>query len=136
MIREYKEKDIVFIEQIGQVINKNYKFKTNPYTTCFVYEQDDKIIGFVIFAIMYEKAEIIDIAVSEEAQRKSIGTKLLTTALKECSSNNCESVTLEVRNSNKKAISFYKKMGFRELSTRKSYYYDGEDALLMIKMVM
>lgn len=136
MIREYDSRDIMYIEQIGQVISKNYKFKINPFIKCYVYDLGAKIVGFVVFSVMYEQTEIIDIAVAEEEQRKSIGTKLLQAVLSECKKQNCESVTLEVRNSNKKAISFYKKLGFREISTRKSYYHDGEDALIMIKMVV
>jgi ribosomal-protein-alanine N-acetyltransferase len=84
---------------------------------------------------MYEKAEIVDIAVKEDFLRHGIGTKLLTAVFNECQANKCESVTLEVRVSNYKAVSFYKKHGFREISVRKSYYQDGEDALVMIKLV-
>jgi ribosomal-protein-alanine N-acetyltransferase len=135
MIRDFTPDDIIFIEQIGQVLDGNYKFKINPYTRCFVYEQDSKIFGFVVFSIMYEKAEIIDIAVHNDYLRQNIGTKLLSSVINECEKNKCENITLEVRNNNEKAILFYKKNGFREVSVRKSYYHDGEDALVMIKMV-
>lgn len=136
MIRNFTSDDIVSIEQIGKILNKDYKFKINPYMHCFVYEQGTSIVGFIIFSIMYEKAEIIDIAVDSEYQRQDIGSKLLFKAIDECMLYGCESITLEVRKSNLGAISFYKKHGFREIGTRKSYYYDGEDALLMIKMVI
>jgi ribosomal-protein-alanine N-acetyltransferase len=135
MIREYTPDDIIFIEQIGQAINTNYEFKINPFVECFVYECNKEIVGFVAFSIMYEKAEIIDIAVKDEYSRQGIGSKLLTYVIDECLKNKGESITLEVRNSNYKAISFYKKHGFREISVRKSYYQDGEDALVMIKLV-
>jgi ribosomal-protein-alanine N-acetyltransferase len=135
MIREYTPDDIIFIEQIGQAINTNYEFKINPFVECFVYECNKEIVGFVAFSIMYEKAEIIDIAVKDEYSRQGIGSKLLTYVIDECLKNKGESITLEVRNGNYKAISFYKKHGFREISVRKSYYQDGEDALVMIKLV-
>jgi ribosomal-protein-alanine N-acetyltransferase len=135
VIIDFTPDDIIFIEQIGQVIDSDYKFKINPYTRCFVYEQDSKIVGFVVFSIMYEKAEIIDIAVHNDYLRQNIGSKLLSSAINECEKNKCETITLEVRNNNEKAILFYKKNGFREISVRKSYYHDGEDALVMIKMV-
>lgn len=136
MIREFTPDDIIFIEQIGSTISQNYKFKINPYMRCLVYEEEKKILGFVVFSIMYEKAEIIDIAVSDGFQRQNIGSKLLEAAIKEGNDKKCESITLEVRVSNQKAISFYKKHGFREISMRKSYYHDDEDALVMIKMVV
>jgi ribosomal-protein-alanine N-acetyltransferase len=136
MIREYTPDDIIFIEQVGQVLDPKYVFKINPYTRCFVYETDQKVVGFIVFTIMYEKVEIIDVAVLNEYQRQQIGTKLMNACLSECNKNNCDSITLEVRCNNYSAILFYKKFGFREISVRKSYYHDGEDALVMIKMVI
>jgi len=136
MIRDFTPDDIVYIGQIGTKFNPNYKFKINPYTRCFVYEIEKKVIGFITFSIIYEKAEIIDLAVKEDFQRKHIGSDLLNAVIKECVSHKCESLTLEVRTTNQSAISLYKKHGFREISMRKSYYHDGEDALVMIKMVI
>ena len=136
MIRDFTPDDIIFIEQIGSTISQQYKFKINPYMRCFVYEQDKKVLGFVVFSIMYEKAEIIDIAVADGFQRQNIGSQLLDAAINESNAKKCESITLEVRVGNQKAISFYKKHGFREISMRKSYYHDDEDALVMIKMVI
>jgi ribosomal protein S18 acetylase RimI-like enzyme len=40
-------------------------------------------------------------------------------------------VTLEVRESNRKAKSFYRKLGFEPVATRSSYYSNGEDATIM-----
>lgn len=136
MIRDFTPDDIIFIEQIGSILDENYKFKINPYTRCFVYEQDKTVEGFVIFSILYEKAEIIDIVVKDDCQRQNIGSQLLTSVINECATKKCTDLTLEVRSGNQKAISFYKKHGFREISMRKSYYYDGEDALVMVKMVI
>lgn len=136
MIRDFTPDDIIFIEQIGSVLNDSYKFKINPYMRCLVYEQDKKVVGFVVFSIMYEKVEIIDIVVQDECQRQNIGSQLLSSVIKECVDKKCESLTLEVRPSNEKAISFYVKHGFRQISMRKSYYHDGEDALVMIKLVI
>jgi ribosomal-protein-alanine N-acetyltransferase len=44
-----------------------------------------------------------------------------------------EAVYLEVRVSNKEAISLYKKLGFEEVRIVKEYYRDGEDAYVMVK---
>lgn len=136
MIRDYTPDDIIFIEQIGRQLNSNYEFKINPYMRCLIYEENESINGFIVFSVIYEKAEIIDLAVKDENQRQSIGTKLMNAVIDECMKKECENITLEVRVSNQKAISFYRKNGFREISVRKSYYHDGEDALVMVKMVV
>lgn len=136
MIREYTPDDIIFIEQIGKIINKDYIFKINPYIKCFVYESDKIVVGFVVISMILEKAEIIDIAIKEDCQRQNIGSQLLSYIIQECIKNKCQDITLEVRAGNQKAINFYKKNGFRELTMRPNYYADGEDALVMIKLVL
>jgi ribosomal-protein-alanine N-acetyltransferase len=42
-------------------------------------------------------------------------------------------LTLEVRPSNLNAINLYIKSGFKQVSVRKAYYNNGEDAFLMYK---
>lgn len=44
-------------------------------------------------------------------------------------------ITLEVRESNAKAIHLYEKYGFKGLCKRKNYYSNGEDAIMMIREV-
>lgn len=43
----------------------------------------------------------------------------------------CEYMTLEVRASNEAALNLYQKMGFIQVNVSKSYYPDGEDAIVM-----
>ena len=40
-------------------------------------------------------------------------------------------MTLEVRASNEAALNLYRKMGFIQVNVSKSYYPDGEDAIVM-----
>jgi len=44
-------------------------------------------------------------------------------------------VILQVRKSNKGAIEFYKKLGFKVKKEIRNYYMDGEDAILMVRMI-
>ena len=49
-----------------------------------------------------------------------------------CKSQKCNSITLEVRESNLPALKLYEKLGFKVAGKRKKYYSDnGEDALIM-----
>jgi ribosomal-protein-alanine N-acetyltransferase len=135
MIRGYTPDDIIFIEQLGKVLNPDYKFKMNQFTKCSVYIDNNKIIAFIIYFIIQESAEITDIVVQTEYQGKHIGSALLENVINECRNSKCEKITLEVRASNDPAIAFYKRHGFREASVRKNYYDNGEDALLMVLML-
>lgn len=134
MIREYGPTDIVYIEQLGRTLHSNYRFKINEFTKCLVYVVDNYIVAFITYFIMYEKVEILDVAVKEEFKRKHIGSSLLNRVIEECNGMGCDTVSLEVRVTNEEAIAFYKSMGFREAAVRKSYY-NGENALLMTKML-
>jgi ribosomal-protein-alanine N-acetyltransferase len=135
MIRGYTPDDIIFIEQLGKVLNPDYKFKMKQFTKCSVYIDNNKIIAFIIYFIIQESAEITDIVVQTEYQGKHIGSALLENVINECRNSKCEKITLEVRASNDPAIAFYKRHGFREASVRKNYYDNGEDALLMVLML-
>jgi len=47
-----------------------------------------------------------------------------------CEEMNVNLLTLEVRKSNKKAISIYERFGLNPIYIRRRYYRDGEDAIL------
>jgi len=53
--------------------------------------------------------------------------------LEELKKDGFNTVVLEVRKSNLKAISLYKKFGFTEEKILSKFYPDGEDAIYMIK---
>lgn len=135
MIREYTPDDIIYIEEIGKLLDDNYKFKINQFTKCLVYTENNIVIGFATYFIMYENAEVSDIAVKKEYQGQNIGSTLLEEVIKKATDSHCGLITLEVRASNSAAIEFYHGKGFRESTIRKNYYSNGENALLMVKML-
>ena len=94
----------------------------------FVYLGDEGAVqGFVDIKILYDEADLMHIAVSEEMRGKGIGAKLLAQAIEVAEE---KPIALEVRESNFKAISLYEKYDFKKESVRKNYYH-GEDAAIM-----
>lgn len=94
----------------------------------FVYvDEDGKVQGFVDIKILYDEADLMHIAVSEELRGRGIGARLLAKAIEESEG---KAIALEVRKSNFKAINLYEKYDFLREGTRKNYYH-GEDAVLM-----
>ncbi|MBR3199364.1 MAG: GNAT family N-acetyltransferase [Bacilli bacterium] len=108
----------------------NFRTGSNPFEFIYAYYLDGKMIGFIDYSIIYEKAEINYIAVSEEYRRKGIGEELLNYFISKL--NGVSSVSLEVNVNNEGAIKFYLKNGFVKKAIRKNYY-NGEDAYLMVK---
>lgn len=130
MLREYRDSDYTVVTILGRDIDINYKFNLSPVSKCFVYEEDDEVVGFIIADIFEDRAEIIDIAVDVMHRNKKIGDKLVKYIIE--LSKNCDNITLEVRDNNKAAIKLYKNNGFKTVSIRKKYYSNGTvDALLM-----
>ena len=118
MIRNYKEQDIIEIEKLGKELNPNYKYIFNSQYKILIFE---------------ELEEIIDLVVNKDYRQQGKATLLLNEVLKKESI--CKKMTLEVRESNFSAIKFYDKHGFKVVNIRKKYYFDEENALLMVKMV-
>lgn len=91
-----------------------------------IVSDDGGVNGFIVFSLVAGEAEIYHIAVSSAARRRGIGEALVKKLL-----SLAESVFLDVRMSNTAAIELYKKCGFKAVNTRKNYYSNGENAIVM-----
>ena len=89
------------------------------------------IVGYVIFWIKEGQGHIIVIAVDSNYQDMKVGSLLLEKACFIFKRNNINTVFLEVRKSNIRAINFYKRNGFVKINEEDDYYNDGESAIIM-----
>ena len=118
MIRKFQDKDINnimeiwknenikahnFIKSVYWINNYNYVKKLLPKTEIYIYEEQEKIIGFIGLDNNYIEGIFID----SSKQHKGIGTALLN-KVKE----NRNNLTLNVYEKNVGAIDFYLKNGF------------------------
>ena len=136
MIKKLTINDVDYIEQIFN-LEKNI-FKNSAFSkestenlvkadNSFIYAYliDEKIYGYLIVLDSIDVYEILAIATIEEYRNKGIAQELLDKI-------KTKDIFLEVRESNKKAINFYKKNNFKQISIRKGYYSDPtEDAIIM-----
>jgi len=99
----------------------------------FIAEFESGIIGYACYYIAAAEAHLTNIAVVEEFRRKSVAKLLLDNILEVVRGARCEHLLLEVRPSNKSAISFYEKHDFKFLYQRPRYYHNPiEDAWVMV----
>ena len=75
---------------------------------------------------------IINIAIDPEFQGKGYGTVLMNYLLEDARSKGVEFAYLEVRPSNERAITLYRRFGFMIIGIIENYYpYEKENALVM-----
>lgn len=101
----------------------------------YVLEHDGVIIGYYGFWIMFDNIDITKVSIRKELQGKGLSNILMEDFFNRIKNLDIKTITLEVRVSNKKAIGLYSKYGFKNISTRKKYYSDLEDAYILQKEV-
>ncbi len=80
----------------------------------------------------FKMGHILNIAVETSHRRRGFGTRLIEEIESRFSERSATKVTLEVRESNTSARSFYQHRGYEETGRVRAYYPD-EDAVIMSK---
>ncbi|MBO7149437.1 MAG: ribosomal protein S18-alanine N-acetyltransferase [Clostridia bacterium] len=96
-------------------------------------EEDEKLIGIISCSTTEFDADIEGITIDEDFRRNGFAKALLGLLEVKLKEKNIEKVFLEVRLSNTPAKNLYLGAGYKEISIRKKYYSDGEDAVIMAK---
>ncbi|MCK5728037.1 MAG: ribosomal protein S18-alanine N-acetyltransferase [Methylococcales bacterium] len=131
------------LSAVLQIEAKNYKYPWNKAIfedcfvamsySCWVCEDQEKIIGYGILSVAAGEAHIINISIDPEVQGQGIGKKMMAHLIK-IAKKKAETLFLEVRPSNEKAIQLYNRLGFNEVGRRKNYYpakKGREDAVIL-----
>lgn len=101
---------------------------------CLLAERDGEIVGFAIFSFIVDEFHLLNICVSSAMQGRGYGREFLNHLLSLAVHHSMQVIFLEVRASNKAAISLYHSHGFNEVGVRRDYYpakQGREDAVLM-----
>jgi ribosomal-protein-alanine N-acetyltransferase len=100
-----------------------------------VAEEEGRIVAFVILEVHRTRRSgtIVTLDVRETHRRNGYGTLLMSRAEEILSEYGAEFYDLQVDVTNRAAIIFYKKNGFRIVRTLGKYYANGNDAYLMVK---
>lgn len=102
--------------------------------------QDETLVGFILLQESIDTIDIDELVVSKLMRRQGIASCLIERVLIYATSNNKQSVLLEVRDDNSGAIALYNGLGFTQISRRKRYYALGNgrtcDALVMQKSLL
>ena len=137
MIRIATSNDLADILSIEKKVFKHpwskkqlsWELNSQPVAENYVMIARGNMIGYLFSHVVDDDVQILNIAIDIPFQHKGYGEQLLSYFLDQF--NIDSSIHLEVRKSNFPAINLYLKFGFHETGTRKGYYADGEDAIIM-----
>jgi ribosomal-protein-alanine acetyltransferase len=101
--------------------------------TSWVALADGEVVGYLITQWVLDEIHILNVAVRPDCRKQGIASTLLDMLFLLAGRRGMRDMFLEVRVSNAAAHQTYRKFGFSTLATRKSYYPDGEDALVMFR---
>jgi ribosomal-protein-alanine N-acetyltransferase len=94
---------------------------------------DSPPIAFLLAWAVADELHIINLATHPDNRRQGAGAALMRSLLEHAKSERVRLLLLEVRRSNRVAISLYRAHGFRAMGVRRRYYADNaEDAIEMM----
>lgn len=138
--REMVKEDIPEVDAIEQASFQNpwpmealaFELEQNAFCNSFVIEVRGRIAAYAFLWVVDDDSHLINIAVDDKLRRSGLGGFFLRRLImfaKECCAKR---MRLEVREGNEAAVRLYLKHGFTVTGREKSYYSNGEDALVMI----
>lgn len=92
-----------------------------------------EVIGYLFAMWIFDEMHVNKIAVAEHMRRQGIADALMARCFTFAHENDIESISLEVRLSNRGAQDFYKHLEFKPSYLRPRYYPDGEAAVVMVR---
>lgn len=105
------------------------------YDAWLLRDATGELAGYFLLMYALDEAHLLDVAVARKRHGTGLGRHLLDTLCARAKEMGAESVLLEVRPSNQRALAVYKRYGFAEIGRRKGYYpaHEGkrEDAIVM-----
>jgi ribosomal-protein-alanine N-acetyltransferase len=97
-----------------------------------VAEGDGCVVGHAGIMYVMNEGHVTTVAVDPLWQGRRIATQLMSALCHHARTRKTSALTLEVRVSNERAISLYRRFGFAPAGVRKNYYAEvNEDALVM-----
>lgn len=139
---------VMCIEDLDEVVAIEKSVYSHPWThgnfvdsiesgyQCWVLRDAERVLlGYFFMMQAVDEAHLLNISVHGAMQRRGIGKMLLDKARALARQQQMQSILLEVRPSNTRAIRIYHHYGFTEIGRRRDYYPAAgdmrEDAIVM-----
>lgn len=121
-------------DMLQDILKDIYLLKNND--SILVAQDDNEVIGYIIFHISDDFTDIYKIFIRENNRRQKLATRLIDEVYKLAKRYNSKKLILEVRANNLNAINFYKFNNFNQINIRKNYYSEPtDDAIIFERMI-
>lgn len=93
--------------------------------------KDDRVVGYVIYELMKNRIDIVNLAAGSEFRRAGVATRLVDALKQKLSPERRVRLSLEIRESNLVGQLFFKSCGFLANRIVKDHWDTGEDGYVM-----
>jgi [ribosomal protein S18]-alanine N-acetyltransferase len=108
------------------------ELQDNKFANYYILSDGDQIVGYCGLWVVFDAAQITNIAILPQFRGKKYGEMLFDYVVKQAKELEATELSLEVRVSNVVAQKLYRKFGLVPVGVRKNYYIDNqEDAIVM-----
>ena len=114
------------------ILKQDFKCENSAY---IVAKAGNDVVGFGGIKIVFDEAEIMNIAVRADKRKHGIGSIILRKIIELAITSKCTNIYLEVNENNLPAISLYEKYDFKRIGLRKKYYNNTDDAIIMTRRI-
>lgn len=112
-----------------------HEIMSNKVSWPLVVELGSQLLGYAVTWFVEDEIHLANLAVEPSFRQQGIATELMGLIFAEGIDRGATCAYLEVRNSNSAAIRLYKKCGFEKIGIRPGYYRDGENAVVMRRLI-
>lgn len=141
MIRQMESGDLEQVAELEKVcFTESWSYGLleagihSPFDVYYVFEQEEKILGYCNLRLLAGEGEVQRIAVLPGYRRLGLARKMMEAMVDYARENSAVSISLEVRESNLPARKLYETYGFTAEAVRRGYYHNpAEDAIIMWK---
>jgi len=141
VIRRFRTEDLPqVIALVDSVFRESYEVPMymglfNSWPDGFrVVELEGTLVAFILGMVSGpSQARVLLLAVNPQFRGHGLGSQLLWEFMQGAAVLPADTITLEVRVSNQRAVAFYQHMGFTVAGLIPTYYKDGESAHLMTR---
>jgi ribosomal-protein-alanine acetyltransferase len=106
-----------------------------PQARLKVVERHKQLVAFAVWWHVVDEVHLLNIVVHPAHRRAGIGRLLMDALVADAQAVRARALELEVRAGNAPALALYADYGFEIVGRRRRYYADGEDAVLMERVL-